>query len=60
VARHKDIYKTKEWQQVRTYVISRSNGLCEKCKGKGKIIIEFAGSEDLQRIVDLIEKPIKN
>jgi ParB family transcriptional regulator, chromosome partitioning protein len=24
--------------------------------GKGKIIIEFAGSEDLQRIVDLIEK----
>jgi ParB family chromosome partitioning protein len=25
-------------------------------KGKGKIVIEFAGSEDLQRIVDLIEK----
>lgn len=25
-------------------------------KSKGKIIIEFAGSEDLQRIVDLIEK----
>jgi ParB family chromosome partitioning protein len=24
-------------------------------KGKGKIVIEFAGSEDLQRIVDLIE-----
>lgn len=25
-------------------------------KSKGKIVIEFAGSEDLQRIVDLIEK----
>ena len=25
-------------------------------KGKGKIVIEFAGSEDLARIVDLIEK----
>jgi ParB family chromosome partitioning protein len=24
-------------------------------KGKGKIVIEFAGREDLQRIVDLIE-----
>ena len=24
-------------------------------KGKGKIVIEFAGSEDLQRIIDLIE-----
>jgi ParB family chromosome partitioning protein len=23
--------------------------------GKGKIVIEFSGSEDLQRIVDLIE-----
>ena len=28
----------------------------EMGKSKGKIIIEFAGSEDLQRIVDLIEK----
>ena len=28
----------------------------EMGKGKGKIVIEFAGSEDLQRIVDLIEK----
>jgi ParB family chromosome partitioning protein len=27
----------------------------ENGKGKGKIVIEFAGSEDLQRIVDLIE-----
>jgi ParB family chromosome partitioning protein len=27
----------------------------ETGKGKGKIVIEFAGSEDLQRIVDLIE-----
>ena len=27
----------------------------EARKGKGKIVIEFAGSEDLQRIVDLIE-----
>ena len=27
----------------------------EQRKGKGKITIEFAGSEDLQRIVDLIE-----
>jgi len=27
----------------------------EAGKGKGKIIIEFAGSEDLQRIVDLLE-----
>ena len=28
----------------------------EEGKGKGKIIIEFAGSQDLQRIVDLIDK----
>jgi ParB family chromosome partitioning protein len=28
----------------------------EMGKGKGKIVIEFAGSEDLARIVDLIEK----
>jgi ParB family chromosome partitioning protein len=28
----------------------------EMGKGKGKIVIEFAGNEDLQRIVDLIEK----
>jgi ParB family chromosome partitioning protein len=28
----------------------------EMGKGKGKIVIEFSGSEDLQRIVDLIEK----
>jgi ParB family chromosome partitioning protein len=28
----------------------------EMGKGKGKITIEFAGSEDLQRIVDLIDK----
>jgi ParB family chromosome partitioning protein len=28
----------------------------EMGKGKGKIVIEFAGSEDLSRIVDLIEK----
>jgi ParB family chromosome partitioning protein len=27
----------------------------ESGKGKGKIVIEFSGSEDLQRIVDLIE-----
>jgi ParB family chromosome partitioning protein len=27
----------------------------ENSKGKGKIVIEFAGNEDLQRIVDLIE-----
>ncbi len=27
----------------------------EQGKGKGKITIEFAGNEDLQRIVDLIE-----
>jgi ParB family chromosome partitioning protein len=27
----------------------------ETGKAKGKIVIEFAGSEDLQRIVDLIE-----
>jgi len=27
----------------------------ESGKGKGKIVIEFAGNEDLQRIVDLIE-----
>jgi ParB family chromosome partitioning protein len=27
----------------------------ETGKGRGKIVIEFAGSEDLQRIVDLIE-----
>jgi ParB family chromosome partitioning protein len=24
-------------------------------RGKGKIVIEFAGTEDLQRLVDLIE-----
>ncbi|CAN1645575.1 Spo0J Stage 0 sporulation protein J (antagonist of Soj) containing ParB-like nuclease domain [Candidatus Nanopelagicaceae bacterium] len=35
------------------YLDTRVN--VETGKGKGKIVIEFAGSEDLQRIVDLIE-----
>lgn len=35
------------------YLDTRVN--IEQGKGKGKITIEFAGSEDLQRIVDLIE-----
>jgi len=37
MARHSEIYKTKEWQQVRAFVISRAHGLCERCKAKGKI-----------------------
>lgn len=36
------------------YLDTRVN--VEMGKGKGKITIEFAGSEDLQRIVDLIDK----
>jgi ParB family chromosome partitioning protein len=36
------------------YLDTRVN--VEMGKGKGKIVIEFAGSEDLQRIVDLIDK----
>jgi ParB family chromosome partitioning protein len=35
------------------YLDTRVN--VELGKGKGKIVIEFAGTEDLQRIVDLIE-----
>ena len=35
------------------YLDTRVN--VETGKGKGKIVIEFAGTEDLQRIVDLIE-----
>ncbi|CAN1531035.1 Spo0J Stage 0 sporulation protein J (antagonist of Soj) containing ParB-like nuclease domain [Candidatus Nanopelagicaceae bacterium] len=35
------------------YLDTRVN--VETGKGKGKIVIEFAGSEDLQRIIDLIE-----
>lgn len=35
------------------YLDTRVN--VESGKGKGRIVIEFAGSEDLQRIVDLIE-----
>jgi ParB family chromosome partitioning protein len=35
----------------------RQRQMCirDRGKGKGKITIEFAGNEDLQRIVDLIE-----
>ena len=35
------------------YLDTRVN--VEMGKGKGKIVIEFAGTEDLQRIVDLID-----
>lgn len=38
MARHGEIYKTKEWKKVRQYVIARSNGLCERCKKRGKIV----------------------
>ena len=37
MARHSEIYKTAEWESVRSYVIVRANGLCEKCRGKGII-----------------------
>lgn len=37
MARHSEIYKSKEWASVRAHVISKANGLCEKCKAKGKI-----------------------
>lgn len=37
MARHSDIYKSKEWAKVRAYVIAKANGLCEQCKRKGKI-----------------------
>ena len=36
------------------YLDTRVN--VELGKGKGKIVIEFAGTEDLQRIVDLIDR----
>ena len=38
MARHSEIYKTKEWKEVRQYVITRSNGLCERCKKTGKVV----------------------
>ncbi|MDP4144150.1 MAG: HNH endonuclease signature motif containing protein [Bacillota bacterium] len=38
MARHSDVYKTKEWKEARQYVLTRSNGLCERCKKKGKIV----------------------
>jgi 5-methylcytosine-specific restriction endonuclease McrA len=37
MARHSEIYKKKEWYKARWFVISRSNGLCERCMNKGKI-----------------------
>lgn len=38
MAKYPEIYKTSEWKAARSYVITRSNGLCELCKKKGKII----------------------
>lgn len=38
MARHSEIYKTKEWQEARRFVIARANGLCERCKKKGKVV----------------------
>jgi 5-methylcytosine-specific restriction endonuclease McrA len=38
MARHPEIYKTKEWREARKYVMTRSNGLCERCKKKGKMV----------------------
>lgn len=37
MARYPEVYKRSEWKQIRDYVISRANGLCEKCRTKGKI-----------------------
>lgn len=37
MGRHKEIYKDKQWETVRKFVIARANGLCEKCKAQGKI-----------------------
>lgn len=38
MARHPEVYQTKEWRQTRKAVIVRANGLCERCKPKGKIV----------------------
>ena len=36
MARHPEIYKTKEWERARRFVIVRANGLCEQCRPKVK------------------------
>lgn len=38
MARYRNIYKKPEWRKVRSIVIVRANGLCERCKRKGKIV----------------------
>lgn len=35
MARHPEIYASKEWQPARLFVIARANGLCEFCSKKG-------------------------
>ena len=37
MGRHEDIYKTKQWENVRQYVIARDQGLCVECKKRGII-----------------------
>jgi len=52
MARHPEIYKTKEWEQARTYVIVRANGMCELCRAKGKI----AKGKEVDHIIELTEE----
>lgn len=37
MAKYPEVYKDKEWKKSRSFVITRSNGLCERCKKKGKV-----------------------
>jgi len=37
MAQYPEVYKDKRWKPARKTVITRSNGLCERCKLKGKI-----------------------
>jgi len=37
MARFPDVYASREWKQVRRYIISRAYGLCERCKRNGKV-----------------------
>lgn len=37
MARYPEVYKDKRWKPSRKTVITRSNGLCERCKKKGKV-----------------------
>jgi len=51
MARHPDVYKNKQWEPVRQFVIIRANGLCEQCKDKGII----KSGKEVDHIIELTD-----